>query len=69
MPSPTSTPRKPQSRVATARARAAASALARPAQPTPQPDVRTEARQARTLEFMRAEHEREAALSAQGYWF
>jgi hypothetical protein len=32
-------------------------------------DVRTDARQARTREYMRDENKREAALAAKGYWF
>ena len=69
MPSPTS----PQRR----RARRIPSALLPPldrkpvlSADAPKPtDIRTDARQARTREYMLAENDREAALAKQGYWF
>ena len=64
MPSETQETRKPRSHAAVARARAAVP----PPRETP-PDARTDARLARTREYMQAEHEREAALAKQGYWF
>jgi hypothetical protein len=69
MPSPTS-PRR-------SRPRPVPSALLPPldrqavlAADAPKPmDIRTDARQTRTREYMLAENDREAALVKKGYWF
>lgn len=66
MPSPTS-PRPPRRRAAPARP--PVRQAVRAAGPDKTDDVRTDARLARTREYMRDENKREAALAAKGYWF
>jgi hypothetical protein len=64
MPSATPAPRVPSKKTAR-----------RPIPPAPapaplvRPDANTDARKARTVEYLREEHAREAALTKQGYCF
>jgi hypothetical protein len=66
MPSPTSKPRQPQAALPHA---AKGKTARQTAAGEPGKDVRTDARQARTREYMAAENKREAKLAKQGYWF
>ena len=65
MPSPTP---KPRSTKAVAAAASRPTAVRR-ADGAPRSDDPTEARRARTQEYLLAESKREAALTKQGYWF